>query len=183
MRSGNEIGNENEALDPRADLEIVNDTSAIVRFTPNLERQKQLAHLLGTAENDGLSGQFIVQYDVERDPQGGEVLVQDGYFVHFFAPSEVKPLPKHIVFVLDTSYSMVGIRISQLREAMDKILGELKENDLFNIVEFSTNVKVWNLDDHNASVWYPTDNEDSWRSEESDEDITVSYFQIVIICF
>lgn len=172
IRSGNEIGNEKSELDPRADLEIINDKSAVVKFSPNLERQKQLAHLLGTDDSQGLAGQFVVQYDVERDPNGGEVLVQDGYFVHFFAPSDIKPLPKHIVFILDTSYSMVGEKIEQLREAMSKIMGQLKEEDLFNLVEFNTNVKVWDLNNASASVWFPTENEDSWRNEEPDEDIT-----------
>lgn len=42
-------------------------------FNPNVEKQKQFAHKLGTKEDDGLAGQFIIEYDVERDPQGGEV--------------------------------------------------------------------------------------------------------------
>ena len=36
--------------------------------------------------------------------------VIDGYFVHFYAPSTLPILPKHVVFVLDTSGSMAGIR-------------------------------------------------------------------------
>ncbi|KAF2887611.1 hypothetical protein ILUMI_18562 [Ignelater luminosus] len=168
LRSGNEIGNENSELDPRADIEIVNDKTAIVRFRPNVERQKQIAHLLGTDENEGLAGQFVIQYDVERDPQGGEVLIQDGYFVHFFAPTDLAPLPKHVVFVLDTSSSMHGQKIQQLKEAMDKILGELHEHDLFSLVEFNTNVKVWDLNNPAASVWYPS--ETGWTGYDEDRE-------------
>uniref|UniRef100_A0A1Y1K8L3 Inter-alpha-trypsin inhibitor heavy chain H4 n=1 Tax=Photinus pyralis TaxID=7054 RepID=A0A1Y1K8L3_PHOPY len=159
LRSGNEIGAEKSELDPRADIEIVNDTSAIVRFAPNIERQKELAHVFGSDVEKGLAGQFVVQYDVERDPKGGEVLIQDGYFVHFFAPSDLKPLPKQVVFVLDTSGSMWGQKIEQLREAMDKILGQLNEHDSLNLVEFNSNTKVWDLNDDNSSVWYPRTND------------------------
>ncbi|KAF2887915.1 hypothetical protein ILUMI_18258, partial [Ignelater luminosus] len=109
LRPGNEIGDENSELDPRADIEIVNDKTAIVRFRPNIERQKQIAHLLGTDGNKGLAGQFVVPYDVERDPQGGEVLVQDGYFVHFFAPTDLAPLPKHVTnFCYQYLYCLAG---------------------------------------------------------------------------
>ena len=158
LRSGNEIEKENDELDPRADLEIVNDKMAIVKFVPNIERQKQLAHIFGTNEENGLSGQFVVQYDVGRDPQGGEVLIQDGYFVHFFAPTDLKSLPKQVVFVLDTSGSMWGSNIQQVKTAMANILDQLNEHDSFSLVEFNSNTKVWNLENPEQSVWYPDSN-------------------------
>ncbi|KAK4872168.1 hypothetical protein RN001_016292 [Aquatica leii] len=78
LRSRNEIDTINKKSDPRADIEKLNDTTAIVRFTPNLERQKQLGHVFGAKEDEGLTGQFIVQYDVEINRNSSEVLVQDG---------------------------------------------------------------------------------------------------------
>ncbi|KAK4880105.1 hypothetical protein RN001_008251 [Aquatica leii] len=167
LRSGNEIGVENSELDPRADIEITNDTTATIQFNPNIERQKQLAHILGTKEDDGLAGQFVVQYDVERDPQGGEVLVQDGYFVHFFAPTDLKPLPKQVVFILDTSGSMWGQKIEQLKQAMIKILEQLNEHDTFNLVEFNSNTKVWDINNHSASIWFPRSNR--WYYSDDDQ--------------
>lgn len=155
LRTGNEIVTARAELDPRADITIVNDTSGIVTFTPNVERQKQLAHLLGTKEENGLSGQFVVQYDVERDPTGGEVLIQNGYFVHFFAPTELEPLPKQVVFVLDTSGSMSGQKIEQMKQAMHNILDQLKEHDTLSLVEFNSYAKVWDIDNPERSVWYP----------------------------
>ena len=146
LRSGNEISkNDDDKLASLAEIVNINSTSAVVKFSPNIERQKQLATGLGTKEENGLAGQFVVQYDVERDQQGGEILLKDGYFVHFFAPSDIPPLPKEVVFILDTSGSMDGIRIKQLKEAMNSILTELKKEDLVNIVEFSSTVKVWNV--------------------------------------
>ncbi|CAH1961436.1 unnamed protein product [Acanthoscelides obtectus] len=147
LRSGNEISTkENENLLPNAKIDPVNETSAVVSFQPDVEKQKEYAKELGTEKDNGLAGQFIVQYDVERDPSGGEVLVDGGHFVHFFAPSEVKPLPKMVIFVLDTSGSMSGIRIEQLKQAMNRILSELHENDVFSIIDFNDNAKVWNVD-------------------------------------
>lgn len=157
IRSGNEISKyENQELDPRATITHIDDSTAHVLFKPTRERQKELAHSLGTNEKQGLAGQFVVQYDVARDPNGGEVLLQDGYFVHFFSPSDVQPLPKQVVFVLDTSGSMYYEKIHQLKQAMYTILGELKPNDIFNLVEFNSVVKTWNLND-NSTVVFPKD--------------------------
>jgi secreted protein with Ig-like and vWFA domain len=68
--------------------------------------------------------------------------VSDGYFVHFFAPENLPPLRKHVIFVLDVSGSMSGRKITQLKEAMSTILGDLNRGDLFSIVPFSTTVQV-----------------------------------------
>lgn len=62
--------------------------------------------------------------------------------MHFFAPKDLKPLSKLVVFVLDTSSSMSGRKIEQLRDAMRAILADLHPSDFFSIVEFSSNVKV-----------------------------------------
>lgn len=74
LRSGNEISKATEDnLDSRASIDIVNKTSGVVKFTPSVEMQKQYALSLGTSEKEGLAGQFVVQYEVERDTKGGEV--------------------------------------------------------------------------------------------------------------
>nr|XP_015836303.1 PREDICTED: inter-alpha-trypsin inhibitor heavy chain H4-like [Tribolium castaneum] len=143
--TGNEISDDKPELDPCAKTEMINANSAKVRFNPDKEQQKKYAELLGS-KDQGLAGQFVVQYDVERDPKGGEVLLRDGYFVHFFAPSGLQTLPKHVVFVLDHSGSMRGRKYEQLMQAMDKILSDLNPDDLFHIVRFSDDVSVWNLE-------------------------------------
>lgn len=73
LKTGNEIAKEDKNLIPNARIDIVNKTFAVVVFSPNIEDQKKYAISLGTKESDGFAGQFIVEYDVERDPQGGEV--------------------------------------------------------------------------------------------------------------
>lgn len=84
----------------------------------------------------------------------------NGYFVHFFAPENLKPLRKHVVFVLDTSGSMWGRRIEQLKEAMTKILADLTPDfDYFNILTFASDVVLWSPDDKTPlspnSHWSP----------------------------
>ncbi|XP_063902787.1 inter-alpha-trypsin inhibitor heavy chain H4-like isoform X1 [Zophobas morio] len=144
LRTGNEISKNDENLNPSAQIDVINKNSAVVKFSPDINQQKTFAEKLGGNKENGLAGQFIVQYDVERDPRGGEVLVRDGYFVHFFAPSELESLPKHVVFVLDHSGSMSGRKIDQLIEAMQNILPQLKPEDLFNIIRFADDASVWN---------------------------------------
>uniref|UniRef100_A0A6P7EY96 Inter-alpha-trypsin inhibitor heavy chain H4-like isoform X1 n=1 Tax=Diabrotica virgifera virgifera TaxID=50390 RepID=A0A6P7EY96_DIAVI len=146
LRSGNEISKNDANLDPAADIQIINSTSAVVKFKPNSDKQREFAKELGQKENEGIAGQFVVQYDVDRDSQKGEILLKDGYFVHFFAPEDVEPLPKHVVFILDTSGSMYGRKLRQMKEAMGSILDQLKDTDAFHIVEFNSDILVWNID-------------------------------------
>lgn len=68
--------------------------------------------------------------------------VNEGYFVHFFAPGDLPPLRKQAVFVLDVSGSMTGRKLEQLKQAMSKILDDLSPHDYFNIIEFSYSVTV-----------------------------------------
>ncbi|CAC5406700.1 unnamed protein product [Mytilus coruscus] len=79
-----------------------------------------------------------VQYDVERSQNAGEILIEDGFFVHFLAPTGLQAIPKDIVFVLDTSRSMTGEPIAELQNAMVTILGKLALKDMFNIVVFES---------------------------------------------
>ncbi|XP_018570732.1 inter-alpha-trypsin inhibitor heavy chain H4-like isoform X2 [Anoplophora glabripennis] len=151
LRSGNEISKNEDKLDPSSDIKIINLTAALVKFNPDSNKQRQFAHDLGEKKSDGLSGQFVVQYDVERDPYGGEVLLRDGYFVHFFAPGDLKPLPKHVLFVLDSSGSMEGRKMDQVKDAMNSILNEIREEDIISIIDFGSDVYIWDIARENRS--------------------------------
>nr|XP_034824157.1 inter-alpha-trypsin inhibitor heavy chain H6-like [Maniola hyperantus] len=166
LRTGNEIdATENDAQNAKAVIRRVrNGREATITFTPDLAEQTRLAEIYAekskkssdpdigydSAEEDndkeGLLGQFVVQYDVDQ-PKNGEILVNDGYFVHFFSPSCLPPLSKHVVFVLDTSGSMEGTKIEQLRKAMDAILSDLNPSDYFSIIEFNSKIIVHDLKD------------------------------------
>ncbi|XP_023311741.1 inter-alpha-trypsin inhibitor heavy chain H3-like [Anoplophora glabripennis] len=152
--SGNDMNTSeyDQILDPLSDIKIINQRTASIKFHPNAARQRKLTHFLGNKTNDGLSGQFVVQYDVEREPLNGEVLLQDGYFIHFFAPNDLDPLPKHVIFVLDTSGSMRERKIEQLKDAMMNILSDLNKDDMLSIIEFNKYVTVWDVDSQQSAT-------------------------------
>lgn len=109
-----------------------------VTFNPSIIQQAKVS----TA---GLLGDFIIRYDVQRDAGVGDVQVRgrppfganstppppplhsscpllssskvlNGHFVHYFAPSNLPAVPKNVVFVIDTSASMLGKKIRQVRD-------------------------------------------------------------------
>ena len=76
----------------------------------------------------------------------GVIQVLGSYFVQYFSPSGLNPLPKSVVFVIDISGSMSGTKIVQTRQAMHAILSQLRPGDLFNIVLFNNAVSQWKTD-------------------------------------
>ncbi|XP_032740720.1 inter-alpha-trypsin inhibitor heavy chain H5 [Rattus rattus] len=113
-----------------------NETFAKVVFKPTVVQQAKIAQ-------NGILGDFIIRYDVKREQNIGDIQVLDGYFVHYFAPKNLPPLPKNVVFVLDISASMVGAKLQQTREALVTILNDLRPQDRFNIIGFSNRIKMW----------------------------------------
>ncbi|KAJ8931826.1 hypothetical protein NQ314_015222 [Rhamnusium bicolor] len=164
LRSGNELNKIEKFLKPSTDIKILNTKTAVVKFSPDSKQQIKFARYLGTSISNGFCGQFIVQYSVERDPQGGEILLQDGYFVHFFAPNDLDPLPKHVVFVLDTSGSMNGRKISQLKDAMMSILNEIRQQDIISIVEFNSHIIVWDVNTERSTSFFYENYQDPFCS-------------------
>uniref|UniRef100_A0A673J482 Inter-alpha-trypsin inhibitor heavy chain 5 n=1 Tax=Sinocyclocheilus rhinocerous TaxID=307959 RepID=A0A673J482_9TELE len=113
-----------------------NETFCKISFTPNIAQQAKIA-------TNGMLGEFVVRYDIEREIGIGNIQVLDGHFVHYFAPKDLPVVSKNVVFVIDTSASMVGTKIRQTKEALFTILRELRPNDHFNYVTFSNRIRVW----------------------------------------
>lgn len=88
-------------------------------------------------------GQFVLLYDIDRELTGGQVQIINGYFVHFFAPEGLEIGGKHVIFVLDKSGSMEGRKMKQTKDAMRRILGDLRKEDLFNIIWFANQTEIW----------------------------------------
>ncbi|KAL7843744.1 hypothetical protein AOLI_G00252560 [Acnodon oligacanthus] len=112
---------------------------AWVNFYPTREQQTEC----DVCGKNGLNGDLLIIYDVERPKPSGELKASDGYFVHYFAPTDVQRIPKNVVFVIDRSGSMSGRKIEQTRLAMLKILGDLAEDDYFGLIIFDSQVEVW----------------------------------------
>ncbi|XP_052059436.1 inter-alpha-trypsin inhibitor heavy chain H3-like isoform X8 [Mytilus californianus] len=130
------ISGTNEEKNALAVIDRPTRKSATVHYAPTADDQKQMS-------DQGISGLFVVEYDVQRKFDAGEVMVVDGYFVHFFAPEGMKPLPKDVLFILDVSGSMSGTKIRQQKSAMIRILKDLPEGDRFNIMLFNDNNRLW----------------------------------------
>ncbi|XP_054339865.1 inter-alpha-trypsin inhibitor heavy chain H4 isoform X2 [Pongo pygmaeus] len=116
-----------------------NKTKAHIRFKPTLSQQQKYPEQQETV----LDGNLIIRYDVDRAISGGSIQIENGYFVHYFAPEGLTTMPKNVVFVIDKSGSMSGRKIQQTREALIKILDDLSPRDQFNLIVFSTEATQW----------------------------------------
>ncbi|XP_070246855.1 inter-alpha-trypsin inhibitor heavy chain H4-like [Myotis yumanensis] len=116
-----------------------NQTKAHIRFKPTLSQQQKSAEQQDTV----VDGDFIIHYDVNRTLSGGSIQIENGYFVHYFAPEGLSTIPKNVIFVIDTSGSMSGRKIQQTREALIKILEDLRPEDHFNFISFSSEASPW----------------------------------------
>jgi Ca-activated chloride channel family protein len=95
---------------------------------------------------------FELYYTVSDDDFGLNLLSyreggEDGFFLLLVAPKvqvdEREVVAKDVILVLDTSGSMEGEKIEQAKEALEFILEHLNPEDRFNIVAFSTGVRVY----------------------------------------
>ncbi|XP_054585662.1 inter-alpha-trypsin inhibitor heavy chain H3-like isoform X6 [Eptesicus fuscus] len=109
-----------------------------VSFKPSLDQQRSCP----TCGDTLLNGDFIITYDVNRESPAN-VQIVNGYFVHFFAPQGLPVVPKNVVFVIDVSGSMSGRKIEQTRDALLKILEDIKEEDYLNFILFRGDVTTW----------------------------------------
>uniref|UniRef100_A0A8C3SX23 Inter-alpha-trypsin inhibitor heavy chain 4 n=2 Tax=Chelydra serpentina TaxID=8475 RepID=A0A8C3SX23_CHESE len=118
---------------------VQNETKAHILFKPTIAQQKKSPEL----EETLLDGDFIIRYDVKRSVSAGDLQIVNGYFVHYFAPSEMPTFPKNVIFVVDQSGSMSGRKIEQTRDALLKILEDLRPEDHFSLITFNSLVTEW----------------------------------------
>lgn len=115
-----------------------NDKTAVIGFEKDqaiLERDFQLFYTLGT-KDVGLTA-------LTHRPNPG----QNGYFMMLVSPraelSKSQQVPRDMVFVLDTSGSMRGKRMTQAQNALKYCLGQLTSNDRFAVMNFATTVNKY----------------------------------------
>ncbi|XP_055468354.1 inter-alpha-trypsin inhibitor heavy chain H1 [Psammomys obesus] len=109
-----------------------------VLFRPTVSQQQSCP----ACSTSLLNGVFKVTYDVNRDKLC-DLLVANNYFTHFFAPKNLTNMSKNLVFVIDISGSMEGQKVRQTKEALLKILGDMKPVDNFDLVLFGSQVQSW----------------------------------------
>ncbi|XP_061166903.1 inter-alpha-trypsin inhibitor heavy chain H4-like [Saccostrea echinata] len=145
-----------EGTNELAVVDRINSTKVFISYQPSRAEQES-----------GVSGQFIVQYDVDRSDNAGDILVMDGYFVHFLAPEGIEPMPMDIVFVLDKSGSMSGTKMRQLQESMLKILDDVKAEDRIMIIAFDSSLLYWKPEFVQATAGNITDAKDYIRQTDA----------------
>ncbi|XP_038668463.1 inter-alpha-trypsin inhibitor heavy chain H3-like isoform X2 [Scyliorhinus canicula] len=114
-------------------------TKAHISFKPTLEQQRKCPDCSETL----LDGDFVIRYDVNRDLSSGGIQIVNGYFVHHFAPANLPKVPKNVIFVIDRSFSMRGLKFKQTKLAILRILGDMNVKDHFTIISFDSTVEKW----------------------------------------
>ena len=106
---------------------------------------------IGFEENkSALDRDFVLYYGVSKKDFGLNMLTHadkegDGFFLMLIAPpvtlAKGEVIKRDVIFVFDTSGSMVGEKIQQARGALKYCVNKLNPGDRFNIVRFSTDVE------------------------------------------
>ena len=105
--------------------------------------------IIGSAQQPFRSGIDIVRVDAlvtdGRKPIGGLTMadfeLRDNGVVQAIDAAALESLPLSVIFVLDTSASVAGSRMRHLGDAVDMILGGLRQDDRAALVTFSH--RVW----------------------------------------
>jgi len=99
------------------------------------------------ARNEKPDTDFQIVFAQDKQDVGVHVMTykkdaEDGYFLLLAAPTVdtrgIKPAPKDVVFVLDSSGSMHGAKLKQAKKALEFCVENLNAEDRFEIVRFST---------------------------------------------
>ncbi|XP_077459029.1 inter-alpha-trypsin inhibitor heavy chain H3 isoform X2 [Stigmatopora argus] len=112
---------------------------ASVSFNPSVDQQKTC----DSCGEEGMNGDLVILYDVNRNSLLGDIMTSNGYFVHHFAPSQLPRIPKNVVFLIDKSGSMHGKKIEQTRTALIHILNDLADDDFFGLITFDSSLSYW----------------------------------------
>ncbi|XP_037626217.1 inter-alpha-trypsin inhibitor heavy chain H3-like isoform X6 [Sebastes umbrosus] len=115
------------------------DKQAWVYFYPTEDQQRTC----DSCGEQGMNGDLVIVYDVNRNTSLGDIKRSSGYFVHHFAPYGLARIPKNVVFVIDQSGSMHGRKMQQTRIALIHILNDLAEDDHFGLFTFDNNIYHW----------------------------------------
>lgn len=119
-----------ETPDFNSEVTYPNVNNARIKYTANNLPTQDMRVIFKT-ENSALNGNILFYKDRDQ-----------GYFMHIFSPTAeeigTSPLNKDIIFVIDKSGSMEGLKLEQVKTAFSEIIKDLSEGDRFNIVFFDT---------------------------------------------
>ncbi|MBS3818821.1 VWA domain-containing protein [bacterium] len=114
---------------------------------------------------------FVLYYSLSEDDIGLSFMNWKSYFMFLASPSYVqkkkKILQKDLIFVIDSSGSMKGKKIEQVKEAARFVIHHLKKEDRFSLVDFDDGVDVFSS---NLLPATPANKEKALRFVEEIED-------------
>jgi Ca-activated chloride channel family protein len=119
------------------------DTALVARPT---DREARVTFEAKTLKADK---DFIVTWNVSEDALAPTLLTDrgaepEGFFFLSIAPRPDKPkavVPKDLAFVIDTSGSMLGTKLEQVKKALKYCLANMNQGDRFTIIDFSTEAR------------------------------------------
>jgi len=121
------------------------DGSDTLKKTVNSDKSVSYLYTQSNAAGQGntFEDTLYIQYDVERPSlEGGDILVRNGYFVHFISPENLPPIAKNIIFVIDVSGSMsYQSRMTKVHESFRYIMDDLNDDDHFQVISFSSYIR------------------------------------------
>ncbi|MDR1487536.1 MAG: VWA domain-containing protein [Deltaproteobacteria bacterium] len=94
---------------------------------------------------------FKLYFQQDAGPLGGLILShkpsdEDGFFLFLAEPNaqqKTKIIPKTVIFILDCSGSMAGVKFEQAQGALRFVLERLNQEDNFNLVTFESTVDTF----------------------------------------
>jgi len=120
-----------------ASIDVVSSNEIVCRYVSTVDAQRSVSRT-------GLSLEMSCEYDVIHSTDGaGYFAINSGYFAQFFSPVVSNTLRVSLVLVIDVSGSMQGTKISQARESLVALLGQLHNDDYVAIVTFQSIVGQW----------------------------------------
>jgi Ca-activated chloride channel family protein len=155
------LGTEKFSRDPlqsvRVDVTIKSDKEIKSIYSPThdirVERMDDhKARVSYVDENTRPRKDFLLYYTVSPEEIGFDLLAfededQQGYFLAMVSPQvefhKERSCKKNIVFILDTSGSMKGMKIKQARGALTFCLKSLNPKDRFNVIDFDDRITIF----------------------------------------
>jgi len=128
---------QNQRKDGQFDLNKVSDSHYSYKLSKN------------NVKKEDFKDNLVIEYDLLRTDADscGDIIVRNGFFVHYIAPEGLDSIPKNVILTIDTSGSMGNNRMEMAKQALLTILSELRAKDTFWMQEFNSDTYAWNNDD------------------------------------